>query len=390
MSNIWIFYVLSVVPIIIGTILFIRNKEFDIKEWGISCGISLILAVIFHVTSIAGLTKDYETWSGQVYQVTHFPYWHAEWEEWVPPTRDSKGNVTSPGYWRHCEQDYPEHWVAYANYGKESDDKEIDKNTYNKIVKLFGGNIVKKEGHRPDFHSGDKYDYHTKNETKVIVPTTLTKRFENRIKASPSLFDFVEVPENISVYKYPQNKNWFTSDRLFGTAVNDVSILEWDKLNSRLGPMKKINLILIGFGIKDSSYADWQQAKWIGGKKNDIVLCYGGDDSKPTWSRVFGWSDSEFCKRNLESILLSGVNSDSMIQSIYEEVIKNYEIKEWDDFNYISVSAPSWCIWVYVIVMGVVHVLCWLYFHDFNIDFRRKMYDSKRKPRVFPRSIRYR
>jgi len=107
------------------------------------------------------------------------------------------------------------------------------------------------------------------------------------------------------VFEYPQNKNWQSSDRLLGRARSDFNLLEWDKVNSRLGPSKKVNVIAVGFEAdSDSILGQYQEAKWAGGKKNDLVICYGGQPGKAAWVYVFGWTESEGVKRDLESLFI--------------------------------------------------------------------------------------
>jgi hypothetical protein len=193
-----------------------------------------------------------------------------------------------------------------------------------------------------------------------------TYTFENRIKAAPSVFSFPKVPEKANVYSYPKNNNWRSSNRLLGSSSGAISILSWDRMNSRLGPFKKVNVILIGFGDGDSGIARLQEAKWIGGKKNDLVLCYGGPNDNPTWSHVFGWTEKEVVKRNLETILLKNPIDEKIVSKIEDEINKNYQIKEWKKFDYISIEPPTW---TYLMLLGILVVtqggfLAWSYFNS--------------------------
>ena len=116
-----------------------------------------------------------------------------------------------------------------------------------------------------------------------------------------------------------------------------------------------INLIIINFGNREQSIAEWQRASWIGGKKNDLVLCYAGDSNKPKWVKVFGWTDSEIVKTELETLLMKGVN-ESIIPKIKECIIKNYVIKDWSKFDYLTVEIPfskyMWLIGLQILFCG--------------------------------------
>jgi hypothetical protein len=114
-----------------------------------------------------------------------------------------------------------------------------------------------------------------------------------------------------------------------------------------LGAKKHVNLILVGFNNQPSTQAHRLRSKWFGGKKNDLVLCYGYQDGKVTWAEVFSWSKSELCKSNLRTILLENPVDETIIPKIKHEVETNYTARDWKDFNYIQIEPPMWCYFVF-------------------------------------------
>lgn len=371
------FYFLALIPIIIGFFLWWLNKKVVWVEWLIGCGASLFTALTFNIIAITGMTGDVETWSGIIDHVEHRPRWVEEYTELhtreVPDGVDKDGHTTyRTEYYTTIEHDtHPEHWRAYLDFGKgieeeaglfDSSYKEIEKSLYDQIMRDFGGKIVvggtQPTSHGGKFDGGDNKIYATLNETGYTYPVTKIVSFENRIKAAPSLFSFASVPTNAPVFEYPQNKDWMVSDRLLGTAGRDIDILLFDRMNSRLGPTKKVNVIMVGFGNGGSELAEYQQSKWIGGKKNDLVLCYGDG-----WSRVFGWTDEELVKQNLQTILLNNKVDNSILPLVEKEIKANYTIKNWDDFAYISIEPrPSHFIW-YGIIMVITQTGLYIFFH---------------------------
>jgi len=351
--GIWIFYLLAIIPLLIGGILWLRDREITIGEWIGGSVIGFLLAGIFQFISIWSMTRDVETWSGEIVKVTHCPAWTEQYTE-THTTTDSDGKshtYTTTEYDHH-----PEHWDASNNFGTYQNEEGISLSFFDEATARFGGSIVV-DGSQPTSHggfciSGDQSRYSAHNQTGYVYPVTVERHFENRIKAAPTLFSFSKVPTNVAVYAWPNNPDWQHSDRLMGTARVTIDALEFDRFNSRVGPRKRVNVIMIGFGQRDISYAEWQRAKWIGGKKNDLVLCYGGlRDGKPSWSKVFGWSDSEICKRNLESILLQNAPTTKILPIIEQEIVRGYTIKDWKAFDYISVEPPAWSYWVFCIVL---------------------------------------
>lgn len=344
------FYILAIVPFLIGGLLWIFDKEITWQEWVGNSIVCFLVAATFHAIAYQSQVGDIETRSGQVSQVIHYPYWL---EKETYTTTDSKGHTTSHTIYIP----HPEHWDAYDTLSQEIG---LSQNVYNDLKNKFGGRIVTEYVYKSGFDGGDHNIYKTDNATHYLQPTNGTFHWVNKIKASPSTFSFPKVPATIKVYDYPENPSAFESGRLLGSA-SLIDLFELDRMNARLGPTKKVNVILIGFNAQDASIAEWQKAKWIGGKKNDLVICWGGSNSHPTWVQVFGWSDSEFCKRNIETILLdNGINTNNL-NLIETEIQKNYKIKDWKMFDYITVKSPMWCIYTYLIVMVVGQISFWIW-----------------------------
>jgi len=367
-------YTLGCVPVIIGAVLWVTTKKIVWWEWVISIPLSFAACAIIQYTAITGMTADEETWSGEIWKVVRTPRWVEQYQEAIYRT-ESYTTTTGFGKKRrtvtrtrrvfsHHEtrhRTHPEHFSAHVTFGKKSKNYSTSKAFFLEVRSKWGGESCMSvaRGNRPGFHSGDRNDYVLSRQTEYIYPAVMEVRFENRVKAAPSVFSYKKVPENAKVYDYPDNSNWRQSNRLLGLAAGGISILEWDRMNARLGPTKKVNVILIGFGTENSDTAHLQEAKWIGGKKNDLVLCFGGDPVKPTWSYVFGWTEQDIVKRNLETILLDGPVNESIINKIECEVVENYTLKDWSKFNYISIEPPAWS---YLLLVGILVVTQGTYF----------------------------
>jgi hypothetical protein len=244
---------------------------------------------------------------------------------------------------------------------------KINNKSYNKIKEKFGGSIRSEYMRKSNFHFGDENIYITVCDTGYIQPCTKLVKFENRVKASPSTFSFSVVPEDAPVFDYPQNDNFWQSDRLLGLASEEIDLYKWDVLNTILGPREKVNLIMIGFNSDDESLGKMQENKWLGGKKNDLVLCYGMNPtpekgkSLASWAYVFGWTDRQKVKRNLENVLLTNFIDDSILSLIKEEVEENYVIKEWDDFDYIKIKPPLWSYFLFIICMIIIQSIFYFF-----------------------------
>ena len=365
------FYGMAMLPILIGLFLFAKKREVVWWEWLAGCGLALLMAVIFHWIALEAQCRDHEVFSGKVVSATHHPWWQAreevddyEDEEYT----DSEGNkhTRRKKVGSHYEyHDHPEHWTCEADFGSYSStvEYEIDQAFFRQIAANFcGGSLRTVQPWKSDFYKGDKNEYVADNKTGYVYPTTRWMAFKNRVKASPSLYSFAPVPKDAKVFPYPACKDPFASDRLVGTARQTIPLRDFDVMCSSLGPRKKVNLIMVGFGEAGSEAAHVQEAAWVGGKKNDLVLCYGGKDQrKPSWTYVFGWTDKAIVKVNLQSILLKNPIDATILPLVEAEVSRNYEIKEWRDFSYLQVEPPAWSYWVYIFVMVGAQVGFWFW-----------------------------
>jgi hypothetical protein len=393
----WFFYVIAALLIIGGGVAWKMSNRIVWWEWLISGSVALVMAVVFQVIAVIGMTDDVETWSGQLTEAVYRPAWREYYEEAVYRTEyyteteyytDSKGNRQSRtvtksrrvfSHWEPHWRNHPDKWTKHDSFERSWD---IQKSEYDEILSRFGQQNSRPGTRRTWEHasrmvSGDPNDYVATNVKRYIYPVTIWKHWENRVQAAPTAFSFPKVPEGAPVFEYPKNDDPFSSNRVLGTATSVMPSLFWDQMNARLGPTKHVNVILIGFGEKDSSIADMQRAKWIGGKKNDLVLCYGGssDPKVASWARVFSWSDADVMKHNLETIMLQNkitppipavAGAVEAKQGFYElveaEIHKNFVIKDWHQFDYISVEPPLWSYMVYIIVICLVQGGLWFFF----------------------------
>jgi hypothetical protein len=230
----------------------------------------------------------------------------------------------------------------------------------------FGGDLEKLKGkrktteHNSRMTEGDPYDYRTVNETGYIYPMTQNGSFENRLMHATTLYNFEEVPEEQKkgLFKWPENASVFDTDRLMGSASELWSRREWDQMNALLGPTKKVNVIAVGFPNGTTQETGvLQERYWAGGKKNDLVLTFGGDPAQPSWAYVFGWTEREVVKRLLENRLMAGNCTVAQVQQV---IVDEYELLNFEEkFEHVEVPMPWWYYLIFFIVMlgsqGIAH-----------------------------------
>jgi hypothetical protein len=383
------FYFIALIPIFIGGIIWIFNRHVNWVEWAAGSAIAFIGALIFHLIAIHSMTSDIETWSGQIIQAKHYSKWLEYYEYAVYRTEyytvsvsnsNGKGTHTEMrsrqvfDHWQPTQQFHNDSWSCNSDLLTSYD---IDEGKYFYFTQKYKMNEPTTGDRSVFFHhnshmiSGDPNDYYcTPQITHWVEPVTITKEFVNKIKAAPSVFSFVKVSTNIPVYEWPQNPNPFVSDRVLGTARQYISTLQLDQLNGKLGPRKKVNLIIVGFDSTDSMLGQYQRAKWIGGKKNDLVITVGGHDlHKPDWCFVFGWTDSDVCKQTISSwIMDNGLGATNLFEFLNQEIMENYQIKKWKDFDYLKVEPAPCYYWYFILFLIITQTALYWFFMTNGVD----------------------
>lgn len=369
----WFFYVMAMCPILIGAVLWVKSHSVVWWEWALNSVIALVVSAGFHGALISSMVSDVETWSGQVVKVDFYPEWIEEYQQMHTRTVGSGKDQRTEVYFTTEHRTHHEDWTASISYGSARDENEISQEEYRQMSKQLGDKTIVTQPYKGGFDGGDPNHYEVKNTTKIVIPAHRTFWFENRVKAAPSVFSYQTVPDKSPVFAYPKVRDWRHSDRLLGIATLAVPNVEWDRLNSRLGPTKKVNLILVGFDSADSQLGQLQEAKWVGGKKNDLVLTYGEAQGKVRWAYCFGWTESELVKRNLETLLLKRKAGMEFISQVEAEVRRNYQIKDWSKFDYISIEPPMWSYFVLLAVMLATQGGVWAFalLNDLNKGERR-------------------
>jgi hypothetical protein len=361
-----IFFLLALVPIIVWALQWYFNKKVVWQEAAAGAGAALLAATIFFgiESTDSFVPSDTETWSGRVQYAQYQPSWKEYYEEAIYRTEtyyttDSKGRRHAHtrrvfSHWSPRSRWHNASWWAVTTLGTNG----ISQGRYADILKEFGG-VTKVAGdrrtgeHDSRMLEGDPNDDRTVNSNSYVYPVTTRQTFDNRLlKATDSLYSFEPVPaeQAKALYDWPENENQFDSDRLLGSARSLWDRRAWDQMNSVLGPTKFVNLIAIGFPSGTAMELGTRQERhWKGGKKNDLVLTFGGNPQKPEWAYVFGWTEHETVKRLLENRLRDGTAS---IDEITRLVRDEYKICEFEEkFMHVEVETPWWYYLIFAIVV---------------------------------------
>lgn len=386
-----IFYLIACIPVAFAGIMCALSKKINLLEVLAISAIGFIASGIFHFIAIHGMTGDVQYLSGYVTSAKHTPTWVEYYEEAIYKTVYYKEKVTEPdskgkmvtrtverskqvfSHWEPTTRVHSDSYYANDTIGALGFFNSINSSRYQDIVSKFGseqrvpGSRTTGE-HKSRMISGDPMDYIAENKNNFVYPTNRMGSWENKIKACPSVFSFKkytkEQAQQMGAYDYPISKDIWSSQRLLGAVP--INPFFFDQFNAELGASKKINVIIVNFGDKNESIAEVQQAYWVGGKKNDLVVCYGTKkDGKTAWVKTFGWTESENVKTYINKIFMENNVSNDILYKMRDVIVKHYVIKDWRKFDYLTVEIP-FSYGIYLLIAQLIMCIAWFFVSYYN------------------------
>ncbi|BAO04729.1 uncharacterized protein CBO05P1_010 [Clostridium botulinum B str. Osaka05] len=336
-----IFIPMIILNIIISIICCFEDIKNPMKTIGMFLLASFLITIIVTGVDFSIQTSDEEVWSGRIVSVNH----EEEWDEVVTETYkddDGKEHIET-----HIEHHNAKNSIRTSDKGNITVNKSLDEKT----------------------RFDDSYPNTTQELEKfypIGMPTSSVHTYENKVQASYSIYKHKDI--NLKEYKdlpkYPtEMKNDIQIDRFIGNIKNkDKIIKSLNEVNSDLNSKennKQVNLIFINLGNKPQDYGFALQDYWEGGNKNDFVICFGSKNNKVIWCYPFSWADSQKSERlkiNVRNYMKKvNLNDDfnKNIEDIGAMVKKDFERKEFADFNYIDIEISKVAI-IFIILLNII------------------------------------
>jgi len=268
---------------------------------------------------------------------------------------------------------HPEHWEAITTLS----DYGISKTRYNELVAQFGTGKQFVDMNR-HYHSidGDMYSTKWDNKDETLEPVAESESYENRPKASHSIFHFQELDSmEIKQYKpfdYPPVVRQFHQEVLLG--YNDNSAAQrLQVLNSRMGASKQVRVYLLVFTDQPREAGLVQERYWQGGNMNEIVVCVGIDhDKNIMWGHTFSWTEKTEVKVKIKHRIEDEQKLDlnQIIDMIDDEVKFEWKRKDFHDFDYLNIEPTiTQIIIIYVLTLIInVGLAYWVVNNDIDDD----------------------
>lgn len=358
-----ILLLLLIIPVVWPVIAkHIWDRDINYQEMALQIGIVSMAVVAMFLIANNSQTHDTEIWNGQVVNKTRD---HGQWTESYQcncrtVTRGSGNNrytttVCSTCYRKH----YTVTWKAHTTVGKVTIE-HLDR-TSRSVYKSPDPKFY------VDINKGD--------------PVSLPKSYENYVKAvHESLFnDKTDEKYLGKIPEYPRIFKHYNINRVLnvGAKVDSKEILSLnERLNldlRTLGKEKQVNIIVILTGINDPSYRYAVENKWLGGKKNDVIVFLGvNPDHEILWADGMTWAKNmgnELLQVKLRDDLesLKEFNVENVEKVIVSNIKTHYKRPEMKKFEYLKdeiVPSDAAIIWIVLITLLLSGTLTYVFYRN--------------------------
>lgn len=220
-------------------------------------------------------------------------------------------------------------------------------------------------------------------------PASSTHMFTNYVKAVPDSLFHANLTNTFEgkIPEYPSSiYDYYKIDRVLSVGVPVPDIGNWNQdvsnMLRKLGPQKQANAIVVFVNTADESYMHALEGKWIGGKKNDVIVVMGVTEyPKIDWVGVSSWTDKAILKVQLRDdiMALGTVDRPKIINAINSNIMKTFTRKQMKDFEYLKyqIEPPFWVLTL-AIILGILASLSTSYAFYRNNNPRNSYYSPRR------------
>ena len=333
-------------------------------EFGLPFLASLLLVGAAKAIAVATMVHDTEIWNDYVVQAQYYE----RWNEYIHQTcsfqtcSGSGQNQVCTTHYYDCSYvaNHPEHWVA-VTAGKQ--DFSITQEKYQYFVKLFGSTPIFKDLAR-HYHSidGDMYYTNWPRTVDTVEPVNTEHTYENRVQASRSVFNYERISDDTAqaegLFAYPKLQV-FNYPSVLGNCGPDTK--QADRLlsvqNALLGAKKELRMWLLCAPTTDPTFGQRQEAYWVGGNKNEVVVVVGLNEQKEvSWVHPFSWTKEREPLVEIRDSIPRGepLNPVRLASFMASQLEAKFTRRQFAEFDYLSVEPPTWAyILVFALTLGM-------------------------------------
>lgn len=347
LTSILIMVLLGIALAVISKIIF--KKEIRLEHLGIVVVVNILICVSVYSFYYLYSVHDTEIWNGKITDKVRD---EGSYERVYPCncTTDANGNTSC----QTCSETiYTVDWYLRSTVG------EIPIDRYESSFRTLA------------YSQPDPTPY-----VKAAINEACSKEYSytNYIKAAKTtLFDHRLADDSKYdqyIPAYPSVHSYYKVNRVFAVGFSLAEAEQWNSaLNDKLiflGPNKQANVILFVTSLPQE-FKLAVEHKWLGGKKNDIVIFLGTDNDKKNikWVDAFTYADSAgnytLINELKNTLLNQSLNHYNVILAVDAGVTKSFIRKEAEEFRYLiyTMSLPMWAhilllVAQLVVVIGLV------------------------------------
>ena len=309
--------------------------------------------------------------------------YYEEWDEMVlvHKTRQVPDGVDKDGHTKYRTEHYtewerryhPEEWAYTDN--RSHWEHSISKSMFNYINDKLKAKPVFKDMHR-HYHriDGDAYVRHYNGKPENCYELTWEHSYENRVKGSDhSIFKFRDLSEKeikqYGLYEYPEIIN-LDQNPIIGKKVPYEHENAIRYINAYYGGKKQIRVFILLYDNPNVMVGEMQQSHWLGGNKNEFVVCLGVDkQNNVMWCYPFSWEDKPKLGVETKQYFIDHPKLNiGEYSKFLTSHIHDWKRKEFKDFEYISVELTSTQLtWIIIlIIMYNIGISFWVINNEFK------------------------
>lgn len=338
------------IPVVTGLVLYFRfDRETIWWELLIPFGVSAVLCLGSKALVEKVQTADTEFWAGWAVRAEYYEDWNERVScRHTKYRTNSKGHRVPDGTEHAYDVDYhPPYWQVIDSNNLTVG---IDRGTFEKLCHKFG-NRQFVDLHR-NFHTkdGDMYQTVWSGDDLRLEPVVTAHSYENRVKASTSVFKFAAVdPKVYGLFDYPAIQSYYEQRSILGDGGMTQPTAErlLQKWNAKIGATKQVRLFVLVFRDQPIQAGFDQQNYWQNGNKNEFVVTIGvNKQDEIQWCHPFSWTEVESLKIETRDFVMGQKRLDleKLVNWLVPEVQGKFQRKHFKDFSYLTVEPPMWAV----------------------------------------------
>lgn len=359
-----VIYFALLIPVLVAAFLYYKYEHRTLWwEFLIPFAASVLLVIGSKVAGEHMFAQSREYWTSMVKSVTYYESWNEYIHRTCTRTVSCGKNCTRTETYDCSYVDHhPEKWILETTNGEIIG---IGEKQYEELRYKFGNSYFIDMNRNYHSIDGDAYTSVWDGDSLKFATAVTSHTYENRVKASNnSIFNFRKIKkgdlERYGVFEYPRIYDYYKSIFVIGDTTIDSQIANTkiQYFNGKYGQEKQIVVYILVFKDQPVDAGFVQEAHWVGGNKNEFVLCVGinSNTREIKWAKTISWTPNEKLKVDVKSFALSQdtLNLSAIADFIYKEVPENYVRREFKEFSYLTVEPPiHFIILTFVLVLAL-------------------------------------